>query len=135
MLDCWPLLNSDGAVSKRVGTSPVSIADLHSRQSEQRTRRSVRFSCWGLKQGQRAREFYNIRKYLFSPCSIIGQLNFRVMKATANFHCLGPFSLAVLNHPGGPKPQIFMNGACSPSVLPSLPAPVPFPLPVVPDYR
>ncbi|KAF6083485.1 ubiquitin specific peptidase 30 [Phyllostomus discolor] len=41
---------------------------------------------------------------------------------------------SVLNHPGGPKPHIFMNGACSPAVLPTLPAPVPFPLPVVPDY-
>ncbi|XP_037012069.2 ubiquitin carboxyl-terminal hydrolase 30 isoform X2 [Artibeus jamaicensis] len=40
----------------------------------------------------------------------------------------------VLNHPGGPKPQIFMNGACSSTALPTLPAPVPLPLPVVPDY-
>ncbi|XP_053062180.1 ubiquitin carboxyl-terminal hydrolase 30 isoform X3 [Acinonyx jubatus] len=40
----------------------------------------------------------------------------------------------VLNQPGGPKTQIFMNGACSPSLLPTLPAPMPFPLPVVPDY-
>lgn len=40
----------------------------------------------------------------------------------------------VLNQPAGPKPQIFMNGACSPSLLPPLPAQMPFPLPVVPDY-
>ncbi|VFV38554.1 ubiquitin carboxyl-terminal [Lynx pardinus] len=40
----------------------------------------------------------------------------------------------ILNQPGGPKTQIFMNGACSPSLLPTLPAPMPFPLPVVPDY-
>uniref|UniRef100_F6R3R6 Ubiquitin carboxyl-terminal hydrolase n=1 Tax=Equus caballus TaxID=9796 RepID=F6R3R6_HORSE len=41
---------------------------------------------------------------------------------------------SVLNQPGGPKTQIFMNGACSPSLLPTLPTPMPFPLPVVPDY-
>ncbi|XP_019613058.2 ubiquitin carboxyl-terminal hydrolase 30 isoform X3 [Rhinolophus sinicus] len=41
---------------------------------------------------------------------------------------------SVLNQPGGPKTQMFMNGACSPSLLPTLPAPMPFPLPVVPDY-
>ncbi|XP_011887892.1 ubiquitin carboxyl-terminal hydrolase 30 isoform X7 [Papio anubis] len=40
----------------------------------------------------------------------------------------------VLNQPGAPKTQIFMNGACSPSLLPTLSAPMPFPLPVVPDY-
>ncbi|XP_063470559.1 ubiquitin carboxyl-terminal hydrolase 30 isoform X3 [Symphalangus syndactylus] len=40
----------------------------------------------------------------------------------------------VLNQPGVPKTQIFMNGACSPSLLPTLSAPMPFPLPVVPDY-
>lgn len=27
-----------------------------------------------------------------------------------------------------------MNGACSPSLLPALPTPMPFPLPAVPDY-
>ncbi|KAF5929194.1 hypothetical protein HPG69_019215 [Diceros bicornis minor] len=58
---------------------------------------------------------------------------FYLPKATANFNCLGPFSLAVLNQPGGPKTQMFMNGACSPSLLPTLPTPVPFPLPVGPD--
>lgn len=74
-------------------------------------------------------------------CSIIRELNFKAIKATfcfpkatANFNCLSLFSLAVLSHPGGPKTQIFMNGACSPSLLPTLPAPLPFPLPVVPDY-
>ncbi|KAF4011643.1 hypothetical protein G4228_004152 [Cervus hanglu yarkandensis] len=41
---------------------------------------------------------------------------------------------SVHNHPGGPKTQIFMNGACSPSLLPALPTPMPFPLPAVPDY-
>nr|XP_019613058.1 PREDICTED: ubiquitin carboxyl-terminal hydrolase 30 isoform X2 [Rhinolophus sinicus] len=41
---------------------------------------------------------------------------------------------SVLNQPGGPKTPMFMNGACSPSLLPTLPAPMPFPLPVVPDY-
>ncbi|XP_036759891.2 ubiquitin carboxyl-terminal hydrolase 30 isoform X3 [Manis pentadactyla] len=41
---------------------------------------------------------------------------------------------SVLSHPGGSKTQIFMNGACSPSLLPTLPASLPFPLPVVPDY-
>uniref|UniRef100_A0AAA9TT90 Ubiquitin carboxyl-terminal hydrolase n=1 Tax=Bos taurus TaxID=9913 RepID=A0AAA9TT90_BOVIN len=41
---------------------------------------------------------------------------------------------SVRNHPGGPKTQIFMNGACSPSLLPALPTPMPFPLPAVPDY-
>uniref|UniRef100_A0A8C6QXT9 Ubiquitin carboxyl-terminal hydrolase n=1 Tax=Nannospalax galili TaxID=1026970 RepID=A0A8C6QXT9_NANGA len=40
----------------------------------------------------------------------------------------------VLSQPGAPKTQIFMNGTCSPSLLPTLPPPVPFPLPVVPDY-
>ncbi|XP_008002800.2 ubiquitin carboxyl-terminal hydrolase 30 isoform X1 [Chlorocebus sabaeus] len=40
----------------------------------------------------------------------------------------------VLNQPGAPKTQIFMNGTCSPSLLPTLSAPMPFPLPVVPDY-
>ncbi|XP_021561762.1 ubiquitin carboxyl-terminal hydrolase 30 [Carlito syrichta] len=40
----------------------------------------------------------------------------------------------VLNQAGAPKTQIFMNGACSPSLLPALAAPVPIPLPVVPDY-
>ncbi|XP_068845670.1 ubiquitin carboxyl-terminal hydrolase 30 isoform X1 [Capricornis sumatraensis] len=43
-------------------------------------------------------------------------------------------SKSVCNHPGGPKTQIFMNGACSPSLLPALPTPMPFPLPAVPDY-
>ncbi|EPY87334.1 ubiquitin carboxyl-terminal hydrolase 30-like protein [Camelus ferus] len=38
------------------------------------------------------------------------------------------------NQPGGCKTQIFMNGACSPPFLPTLPSPVPFPLPAVPDY-
>ncbi|XP_064434613.1 ubiquitin carboxyl-terminal hydrolase 30 isoform X4 [Mirounga angustirostris] len=41
---------------------------------------------------------------------------------------------SVLDQPGGPKTHIFMNGACSPSLLPPLPGPMPFPLPVVPDY-
>ncbi|XP_055407048.1 ubiquitin carboxyl-terminal hydrolase 30 isoform X4 [Bubalus kerabau] len=41
---------------------------------------------------------------------------------------------SVRNHPGGPKTQIFVNGACSPSLLPALPTPMPFPLPAVPDY-
>ncbi|XP_025745116.1 ubiquitin carboxyl-terminal hydrolase 30 isoform X2 [Callorhinus ursinus] len=41
---------------------------------------------------------------------------------------------SVLGQPGGPKTHIFMNGACSPSLLPPLPGPMPFPLPVVPDY-
>ncbi|XP_006894891.1 PREDICTED: ubiquitin carboxyl-terminal hydrolase 30 [Elephantulus edwardii] len=45
-----------------------------------------------------------------------------------------PVPKPVLNQPGAPKAQIFMNGACSPSLLPSLPAPVPFPLPALPDY-
>nr|XP_044988764.1 ubiquitin carboxyl-terminal hydrolase 30 isoform X3 [Jaculus jaculus] len=40
----------------------------------------------------------------------------------------------VLNQPGTPKTQIFMNGACSPSLLPALPPMMPFPLPAVPDY-
>ncbi|XP_061025575.1 ubiquitin carboxyl-terminal hydrolase 30 isoform X4 [Eubalaena glacialis] len=40
----------------------------------------------------------------------------------------------VRNPPGGTKTQIFMNGACSPSFLPTLPTPMPFPLPAVPDY-
>ncbi|XP_032458841.1 ubiquitin carboxyl-terminal hydrolase 30 isoform X4 [Phocoena sinus] len=40
----------------------------------------------------------------------------------------------VRSHPGGPKTQIFMNGTCSPSFLPTLPTPMPFPLPAVPDY-
>lgn len=40
----------------------------------------------------------------------------------------------VLNQPGGPKTQIFMNGACSPSLLPTLTPTMPFPLPAVPDY-
>ncbi|XP_058896287.1 ubiquitin carboxyl-terminal hydrolase 30 isoform X2 [Kogia breviceps] len=41
---------------------------------------------------------------------------------------------SVRNPPGGPKTQIFMNGTCSPSFLPTLPTPMPFPLPAVPDY-
>ncbi|XP_055002745.1 ubiquitin carboxyl-terminal hydrolase 30 isoform X2 [Sorex araneus] len=46
-----------------------------------------------------------------------------------------PAPKSVLNPPGGPKTQIFMNGACpSPPSLPALPSPVPVPLPVVPDY-
>ncbi|KAM9056246.1 ubiquitin carboxyl-terminal hydrolase 30 isoform 7-T7 [Megaptera novaeangliae] len=40
----------------------------------------------------------------------------------------------VRNPPGGTKTQILMNGACSPSFLPTLPTPMPFPLPAVPDY-
>ncbi|XP_073917263.1 ubiquitin carboxyl-terminal hydrolase 30 isoform X2 [Castor canadensis] len=40
----------------------------------------------------------------------------------------------VLNQPGTPKAQIFMNGTCSRSLLPTLPPPVPFPLPATPDY-
>eukprot|EP00070_Physeter_catodon_P013069 XP_007129558.1 ubiquitin carboxyl-terminal hydrolase 30 isoform X5 [Physeter catodon] len=40
----------------------------------------------------------------------------------------------VRNPPGGPKTQIFVNGTCSPSFLPTLPTPMPFPLPAVPDY-
>ncbi|XP_060048916.1 ubiquitin carboxyl-terminal hydrolase 30 isoform X2 [Erinaceus europaeus] len=39
----------------------------------------------------------------------------------------------VANQPGVPQTPIFMNGACPPSLLPSPPAPVPFPVPVVPD--
>ncbi|KAH0516925.1 Ubiquitin carboxyl-terminal hydrolase 30, partial [Microtus ochrogaster] len=38
-----------------------------------------------------------------------------------------------LSQPGA-KTQIFMNGACSPSLLPALPSPLAFSLPVVPDY-
>lgn len=38
-----------------------------------------------------------------------------------------------LSQPGA-KTQIFMNGACSPSLLPALPSPMAFSLPVVPDY-
>lgn len=45
-----------------------------------------------------------------------------------------PVPRAVLNQPGTPKPQVFMNGACSPSLLPALPASMPFALPVLPDY-
>ena len=80
--------------------------------------------------------------YLLFLCSLIRELNLKVSKnhvllprAAAHLNRLGPFSLAVRNHPGGPKPQIFMNGACSPSLLPALPTPMPFPLPAVPDYR
>lgn len=40
-----------------------------------------------------------------------------------------------LSQPGAPKTQIFMNGACSPSLLPALHSPMAFSLPVVPDYR
>ncbi|KAB0394473.1 hypothetical protein E2I00_014494 [Balaenoptera physalus] len=40
----------------------------------------------------------------------------------------------VRNPPGGTKTQILMNGTCSPSFLPTLPSPMPFPLPAVPDY-
>ncbi|OBS71363.1 hypothetical protein A6R68_00060 [Neotoma lepida] len=39
-----------------------------------------------------------------------------------------------LSQTGAPKTQIFMNGACSPSLLPALPSPMAFSLPVVPDY-
>ncbi|KAL6067689.1 hypothetical protein STEG23_031493 [Scotinomys teguina] len=39
-----------------------------------------------------------------------------------------------LSQPGAPKTQILMNGACSPSLLPALPSPMAFSLPVVPDY-
>ncbi|CAO2629147.1 Ubiquitin carboxyl-terminal hydrolase 30, partial [Lemmus lemmus] len=38
-----------------------------------------------------------------------------------------------LSQPGA-KTQIFMNGTCSPSLLPALPSPMAFSLPVVPDY-
>uniref|UniRef100_A0A8D1ZFP1 Ubiquitin carboxyl-terminal hydrolase n=1 Tax=Sus scrofa TaxID=9823 RepID=A0A8D1ZFP1_PIG len=41
---------------------------------------------------------------------------------------------SVRSQPGGPKTQMLMNGACSPPFLPTLPAPVPFPLPAVPDH-
>ncbi|XP_039717693.1 ubiquitin carboxyl-terminal hydrolase 30 isoform X3 [Pteropus medius] len=40
----------------------------------------------------------------------------------------------VVKQPGDPQTQIFMNGTCSPSLLPTLPTPMPFPFPVVPDY-
>ncbi|KAL1768713.1 ubiquitin carboxyl-terminal hydrolase 30 isoform X1 [Sigmodon hispidus] len=39
-----------------------------------------------------------------------------------------------LSQPGVPETQVFMNGACPPSLLPALPSPMAFSLPVVPDY-
>ncbi|MEJ1281931.1 ubiquitin specific peptidase 30 [Cricetulus griseus] len=39
-----------------------------------------------------------------------------------------------LSQPGAPKTQIFMNGACSTSLLPTLSSPMAFSLPVAPDY-
>ncbi|XP_075391071.1 ubiquitin carboxyl-terminal hydrolase 30 [Tenrec ecaudatus] len=36
--------------------------------------------------------------------------------------------------PGGPPRQMFMNGACSPALLPPLPSLRPVPVPVIPDY-